>query len=283
VSAQFTADRTHGRCAFSDGGILAYESWGERHVGCPVLLIRPLGGSMALWGSFRERLAETFRVVSFDLRGTGISSPDRRWVTTRTIARDALGILDHLGIARAHVFGISLGGMSATWLAALAPRRVERLCIASAPARGLALTHASLRKDLGLLACFTAPRADVEAKLVDRILSAAFRRAHPAEIAHIEAIVRAAPASRRSLAAHALAGLLHDARGVLDRIDAPTLVLAGADDRLLGSAPSRDLAAGIDRADFEIIADAGHDVTLEQPLASAARVATHFSRKDLHE
>ena len=55
------------------GGRIAYE--GSLHGGTPVLLLRPLGGSMAMWGSFRARLAETRRVLAFDHRGAGASSP----------------------------------------------------------------------------------------------------------------------------------------------------------------------------------------------------------------
>src|SRR5690242_17456187 len=100
-----------------DGGEIAYQVHGREHGDPPVLLIRPLGGSMQLWGAFLTVLSQTLRVVSFDYRGAGQSSADPTWVSTRGLARDSLRVLDHLGIGRAHVFGESLGGMTATWLA----------------------------------------------------------------------------------------------------------------------------------------------------------------------
>jgi pimeloyl-ACP methyl ester carboxylesterase len=231
---------------------------------------------MALWGRFRDLLSEDLCVISFDLRGTGHSSPDPAWVSTRSLARDGLQVLAHLGVARAHVFGISLGGMTATWLAILAPARVAKLCVASAPARGLELNRAGLRRELALAACFARPIDDVEASLVDRILSAHFREAHPDEVRGIERRLRACPASRVALLKHALAGVLHDARRELGHIRAPTLVLAGQNDTLLGTEGPRTLSDGVSRSTFEIVADSGHDLTLEQPLVTGTRVSQFF-------
>ena len=258
-----------------DGAAIAYEVHGREHTGIPVLLIRPLGGSMALWGEFRARLSERVRVIAFDLRGTGRSSAEPTWVSTKGIARDSVGVLDHLGIGRTHVFGISLGGMAATWLAIRAPSRVARLCIASAPARGIAVTRAGLHRELAMAACFVRPRDEVEAGLVYRTFSARFRREHPDEVRRLERALHANPASRVALLKHALAGLLHDASRELHRIDAPTLVLAGEDDFLVGTEAVRALSRGIPEASFETITSAGHDLTLEQPCATAAR-ALHF-------
>jgi 3-oxoadipate enol-lactonase len=254
-----------------DGGTLAYETLGE---GSPVLLVRPLGGSMALWGEFRARLAGEHRVVAYDLRGTGASRSAPAWSTTRGLARDAIALLDHLDIARAHVFGISLGSMIATWLAIDAPARVDRLCLASTCARGVELSATGLRRELAMASTFL--RRDFEPRLVARVLSSRFRREHPGETARIETVVRGTPSSRRSLATHALAGLVHDARAELPTITAPTLVLAGADDMLLGTEPSRAVSEAIPDAAFEIIPAAGHALTLERPVATAQRVMEHF-------
>ncbi len=253
-------------------GPIAYELHGQNHPGLPLLLIRPLGGSMFLWGRFREILAEKRRIISFDLRGSGASSPDSTWMTTRGLAEDGLRLLDHLEVACADVFGISLGGMAATSLALLAPQRIGRLCLASTTARGLEVSRVGLVRELRMASCFAHPLYDVEASLVRRILSAHFRWNCPSEVRRIELTLQAHPASRRSLLRHALAGLLHDVRGQLGDVRATTLVLAGELDDLLGIAPSRELAAGIPHARFATIAAAGHDLTLEQPEATASRV-----------
>jgi 3-oxoadipate enol-lactonase len=268
-------DHDSGFVTLPDAGRIAYQVHGPNKLGIPILLIRPLGGTMALWGTFRTLLAEQFRVISFDLRGTGHSSPSPAWPSTQGLAQDSLQVLTQLGVPRAHVFGISLGGMAATWLAILAPIRVAKLCIASTPACGLALSRAGLRRELALAACFARARADVEVKLVDRILSRSFYESHPESVREIERRVRAEPASRSALLKYALAGLRHDARRDLRRIQAPTLVLAGQWDTLLGTEPARALSAAIPEARFEIIAESGHDLTLEQPVVTA-KVACEF-------
>lgn len=265
-----------GHARLPDGGRIAYQIRGRDQGGTPVLVIRPLGGSMALWDPFRALLAEHHRVIAFDHRGSGFSSRTPTFTTTQTMARDTLHLLDHLKIPRAHVFGISLGGMVATWLAILAPSRVAKLCLAAAPARGIALTRAGLGRGLSLLACLTKPLEDVEASLVDRILSRSFRENHPDEERRIDRLVRAEGSTRTELMKLALAGALHDARSELHRISAPTQVLAGANDVLLGTEAPRALAAAIRGATFAIIPDSGHDLTLEQPAATAARVAELF-------
>src|SRR5690554_2356013 len=104
-----------GFAPLAGGQQLAYEICGRQNSGIPLLLLRPLGGSMALWGPFRDSLAESFRVISFDFPGLGQSSEASARTRTAALARDSIALLDHLGIERTHVFGISLGGMTATW------------------------------------------------------------------------------------------------------------------------------------------------------------------------
>lgn len=268
-----------GIAALPDGGQIDYQLSGSQRSGAPVLLVRPLGGSMTLWGTFRAHLAATHRVIAFNHRGSGRSSALPVVTTTKRLARDALGLLDQLGVERAQVFGLSLGGMVATWLAILAPARVDRLCIAAAPASGLALSRAGLHRGLALAACLMRPRDEIEGALVDRILSRHFRESHPEERRRIMALANVEPSDRVALAQLALAAAMHDVRGALDEITAPTLVLAGEHDALLGTEAPRALAAAIRGATFAIIAGAGHDLTLEQPLTTAARVALFFAER----
>ncbi len=270
------ADHQAGFVPLDDGGHLAYEVDGR--VASPVLLLlRPLGGTMALWGEFRARLTAAHRVITFDHRGTGGSQPGLARLSTRALARDALHVLDHLAIARAHVFGISLGGMAATWLAALTPSRVARLCLASTPARGSELNYTGLRRGLSLAACLARPLPEVEPCLVRRIVSARFRTEQAGALAQIERELRRSPAPRATLVRLALAGAGHDARAVLSQIRARTLDLVGADDPLLGPEPGCGLASGIPGAVRIVLPDTGHDLTLERPELTADCVARFFA------
>lgn len=224
-----------------------------------ILLVRPLGGRRELWGAFRDALGGSLRVIAYDRSVTG---------STRAMAREALAVLDAAGVARAHVFGLSLGGMVATWLAADQPRRVDRLILASTEA----VARVRLRRAASLARCFARRGGEVEACLARRVLSGEFRRERPGAVAWIEAEVRRRPASRATLLRHVAAAARHDASATLGRITAPTLVLAGGRDRLVGAAAGAALAREIRGARFEVIEEAGHDLCVERPLETAARV-----------
>lgn len=254
------------------GGHVVADVEGE---GSALLLLRPLGGSRALWGTFRDELARSFRTVAFDPRGVGASSAPGAFVTTREMARDAIAVLDALGVARTHVFGISLGGMVATWLAADQPSRVERLVLASTMPWGLTVRHASPIRALSLARCLARSGPDCDACLARRVLSPGFRRTHPEEVARIDRAVRENPADRRALMVLLGAAARHDAKPALARITAPTLVLAGTRDHLAAPSSQRWLADAL-HARFSTL-DSGHDLTLEAPVETAS-VVTAFLR-----
>jgi pimeloyl-ACP methyl ester carboxylesterase len=242
--------------------------------GPPILLIRPLGGSIVLWGGFADRLAEDHRVIAFDARGVGQSSRAIP-TTTRAMARDARAVLDHLRIERAHVFGISLGGMIATWLAAEYPERVDRLILASTMPWSPSARRASSSFALALAGCFTRPGAACGACVVRRILSPEFRAAHPTEVRRLQRIMRRERFSRHSFLMHLGAAAQHDGRGALERIVAPSLVLIGERDQL-AKPESQEWLANALHARVETI-DAGHDLTLEKPRETADRVRAFTS------
>ncbi len=239
--------------------------------GPPLLLIRPLGGAMALWGRFGEALSRGFRTIAYDLPGVGRSSQARVTSSTRELARVAASVLDRVGVPRAHVFGLSLGGMIATWLAVDAPARVDRLVLASTMPWGLTARHGSPTRALSVARCLGLGDRDRAACLVRGVLSREFARARPDEVARIEALARTSPASLRAILAMIAAGARHDARRALERVRAETLILAGTRDTIADPASQRWMVQEIPRARFETI-DSGHDPTLEAPDETAARV-----------
>lgn len=259
-----------------DGGHVAYEVHGAGHAGVPALLLRPLVGSVALWGAFLDALDARLRVVVFDPRGTGASSDAPADATTRDLARDAVAVLDAAGEPVAHAFGISFGAMVATWLAVDAPDRVARLCLASAGPTGFALTPSGVVHGAAMVASLLAPSVDPGAALAGAVLSSEVRENDPAKVAEVEAAAAEDPTDRVEVVKHAVAAVRHDARDALARITARTLVLGGDHDELIGDGPPRELAAAIPGARHELIAGAGHDLTLELPEATARRVADFF-------
>src|SRR5262249_46203389 len=118
----------------ADGCRLSYSVEGP--AGAPVLLLsNSIGTTSALWDRQARPVAKTFRVVRSDTRGHGRSSVPAGDYTMEQLGRDALAVLDAAGAGRAHVCGISLGGITAMWLGVHAPERIERLVLANTGAR----------------------------------------------------------------------------------------------------------------------------------------------------
>ncbi|MEI9949332.1 MAG: alpha/beta hydrolase [Pseudomonadota bacterium] len=238
----------------------------------PLLLNRPIGGSMLLWGEFARRLATALRVVSFDPLGVGQSSDVPLWYTTRDMARDAAQVLDHLRIESAHVFGLSLGGMVASYVALDFTARVRSLILASTIPEPEALSLGGFEELLSMSRFLFRPSADVEAGLVHGILSREFRKAHPQRVTKIERLACKIPTTRENLAILALAAARHSSP--LERLpqSVRTLLLFGELDLLAGAGARDELRRELPNAECEIIAGAGHDISLERPRALADRV-----------
>ena len=97
--------------------------WDEQGQGAPVLLIMGLGYTSIMWNRIRPALALHFRTIAFDNRGVGRSDVPPGPYSIATMASDAAAVLDAAGIARAHVFGVSMGGMIAQEFALQYPAR----------------------------------------------------------------------------------------------------------------------------------------------------------------
>jgi 3-oxoadipate enol-lactonase / 4-carboxymuconolactone decarboxylase len=95
----------------------------------PLLLVHSLGTSSAIWDTQVAALRRSFYVIRFDLRGHGLTTTTPGPYDIAMLARDALAVLDSLGIASAHVAGISIGGLIAQSLAVQAPARVRSLIL----------------------------------------------------------------------------------------------------------------------------------------------------------
>jgi pimeloyl-ACP methyl ester carboxylesterase len=110
-----------------------YEEYGE---GPPLIMILGLGQDTATWEFQVSDLSEHFRLILLDNRDSGRSSSCPKAYTTETMAGDILGLMDHLGMARAHILGTSMGGMIAQQVALMAPERVISLVLVSTTSWG---------------------------------------------------------------------------------------------------------------------------------------------------
>jgi 3-oxoadipate enol-lactonase len=228
----------------------------------PLLMINSMGADLAMWEPQLPALSAHHRVIRYDPRGHGRSPvPDGPYALA-DLGRDALALLDRLGIASADVCGLSLGGMTGMWLAAHAPERVDRLVLWCTSAL---LGPPSQWADRAAVVRERGTAAVAEA-VVSRWVTPGFAAAHPATTAHLVEMVAATPAAGYAASCAAVEHM--DLRADLARIGAPTLVVAGADDPATPPPHGQAIAAGITGARFEILADAAHLATYEQPDAA---------------
>jgi len=244
--------------ALDEGLELHYEDRGDG----PVLLL--IAGIPAIaddWDALAEPLSRSRRVIAYDNRGSGRSSVTPPPYSTRQLAADATALLDSLGIERADVFGMSMGGMVAQELAIGWPPRVRRLilgCTHAGPAnsapqpreagRAFALQTDDWRERMEALAPFAF------AQDVDERLLAAFIQKKAGDVQ-----------DPVGYAGQIQAVLGHDSAARLDAIRARTLILTGDDDRVIPAASSEILRDRIPGAVLETIPGAGHLFFIEQP------------------
>src|SRR5207247_791924 len=114
----------------------------EAGAGDPLVLVMGFGGDHLAWGLQIPAFAAKYRVVAFDNRGVGQSDAPDAPYTTPMMADDTVGLMDALGIARAHVCGVSMGGMIAQEIALRHPGRVRTLQLHATLARPDAYMHA---------------------------------------------------------------------------------------------------------------------------------------------
>src|SRR6201991_5201247 len=100
----------------------------------PVLMLsNSLGTTLDMWAGQVEPFKQVFRLVRYDRRGHGRSGKPPGLYNMERLARDALAVMDGLGIAKANWCGLSMGGMEGMWLGSHAPERVERLLLSNTP------------------------------------------------------------------------------------------------------------------------------------------------------
>jgi pimeloyl-ACP methyl ester carboxylesterase len=251
---------------------LAYEVLGD---GPPLLLVQGLGYTRRGWGELPRLLADSFRVVCYDNRGVGQSDVPPGPYTVRQLAEDALAVLDAAGVARAHVVGASLGGMTAQELALRAPERVDRLvlaCTTPGGPRAYPLPERSLR----VFAQFAQlPPEEALLLSVKNSLADATVASRPELVETVYRYRLDNPPPLDGWQAQLAAGSAHDAHDRLAGITAPTLVLTGTADNVIDPRNSELLREAIPNARLATLEGAGHIFFWEEP-EEAARVIREF-------
>jgi 3-oxoadipate enol-lactonase len=252
------------------GARLAYQVTGD---GPAIVLVHGFGLDMRMWDSQVPELEKRFRVVRYDCRGFGASGPFDPAVGY-THAGDLIALLDHLGIGKAVLAGLSFGGRVVTQAALAAPDRVAGLVLLDAVVDGVpwdaesatGLNEAAEQAQTrGLL-------AGRQAWLAHPLFAQASRL--PAVSAALSAMVSCYPGQ------HWTGHDPHEQTGprpidVLDQLVMPVLVAVGEKDVPCFREMSDVLAQRIPGAEYHVVAGAGHMVNMERP-AEVNDLLIHF-------
>lgn len=246
------------RCGRYD---IAYAEVGQ---GFPLLLLHGLAGDHQAWIPQMETWKERFRVVAPDNRGAGASSQLDEPISTRDMAGDMLALLDHLGIARAHVVGRSMGGAIAQHLALMAPDRVQSLALCASFAR-LDPFGARVLANMREVLEWTGSWADHARHSVRNFVSPDFFDANPERVAAIERLIGGEQRLPACYIRQNRACLEHDTISSLESIRCPTLVLSGGRDPICPPICARWMVAGIPGAEAVEFEGCSHFFLMEEP------------------
>lgn len=236
-----------------DGTRIAYVDVGS---GPPLLLIPGQASERSVWNGARDDFAARHRVLVMDHRGTGESDCPRDGYSTREMARDAIAVLDAAGVARAHAYGISMGGRIAQWLGIEHASRLGGLvlgCTTPGNAHGVARS-AQANLDLA---------SGDPARMLEYNVSPGWAEAHPELLATQREVLRTRPVPPHARRMHYVASEEHDAWARLPEIAVPTLIVHGSEDRVNVPENARLLASRIPGAVLRLMEGGRHAYYLE--------------------
>jgi 3-oxoadipate enol-lactonase len=223
----------------------------------PLLLSNALGTTADMWTPQMAAFTNAFRVVRYDTRGHGRSSVPPGSYTIDQLGRDALAVLDAAGVDRAHVCGLSLGGLTAMWLGINAPQRVVSLILSSTAAR-IGTPEGWTDRIQQVRTIGLAPIADAT---MQRWFTPPFRQRRPEVVSRYRAMVAGCHPDGYVGCCSAIRDA--DLREAIRGIDAPALVVAGASDPVATPDHGREMRAAIARSRM-VTLDAAHLSNVER-------------------
>ncbi len=242
--------------------------------GVPLFMIQGLGYDHVPFTWLRDALSASFRTIVFDNRGVGGSSVPPGPYTIEGMADDVTGLMDALGIDRAHVLGVSLGGYVAQMLALSHPDRVLRMVLGCTCMTGDPERMMMPRATLDLLL----DREGTPEQIARRGLAVAFSESFPPRSPDImDALVRhrvTHPVTLEGYRAQLSAGMEFDVTDRVSRISCPVLVLHGDLDAVVPVDRGRELASAIPGARLEVQPGAGHLFFIEEADRTADLVTS---------
>lgn len=256
----------------ANGISLSYELAGPESA--PVVVFsNSLGTTLEMWDAQAHALAGRYRVLRYNTRGHGQSQVIDQPATIETLTDDLAGLLDGLGIGRAHIVGLSIGGMTAQMMGIRHPDKVLSLSLlATSP-------HMPTRES------WEERAAKVRAEGLDwladgtmgRWFTAGFHAAHPQEVARQWAQFVATDRVGYAICCGAIAVM--DLRPSLAAIKAPTLIIAGSEDPAAPPAHAEEIRSRVADAELLVLPHAAHLLAVEQPERVGAVLADFLDRQ----
>ncbi len=255
-----------------DDASLFYEETGPADAPA-VVFSNSLGATVEMWDAQVRALAGRYRVIRYDTRGHGRSPAVAGPLSIERLAADLAGLIAALGIDRAHVVGLSLGGMTAQALAIHHPERVASLVLMATaphlpPADGWEARAATVETQ-GLPAIVDA--------VMTRWFTPAMSQTNAPALSHLRGRFLACDPSGYAACCRAIGAM--DLRPHLGRIGAPTLVVAGGDDPVTTVAMAESLAGAIPGAGLEVVPDSAHLFVVEKPAETNALLEDFLDRE----
>ena len=235
-----------------------------------LLFVHALGADLDIWDGVIARLPADLRCIRYDLRGHGRTTPTDGAYSLALLADDLLKFMDALGLARATLCGISIGGLIAQSAALDAPGRVEGLVLCDSAPRIGSADGWQARID-GVRA---RGLADMAGEITARWYAPDFCVREPAIYAERRARLAGMSAAGYIGACHALRD--GDLTAQVARIRGPALVICGEDDIATPPAQSRDLAKTLG-TQAHVISKAGHLLCVETPIALAGLIKSFLA------
>ncbi len=230
-----------------------------------VMLCNSLGTDLSMWDGQVLALTQHYNVLRYDSRGHGQSAVTAGPYTIEQLGRDAVALLDVLGLTRVRFCGLSMGGMVGQWLGANAARRLSRLVLCNTAARIGTAEVWNARID----AVNKGGMASIVENVVARWYTPSFIASSPAAIDKTRTMLLTTPAAGYVASCGAVRDM--DQRDSVSRIKLPTLVVAGAHDAVTSPADGRFLAECITGAQYVELA-AAHLSNIEAEAAFTSTV-----------
>ena len=226
-----------------------------------VLLSNSLGTRLEMWDAQLPALAQRYRVLRYDSRGHGRSTAPEGPYDIDLLAEDALGLLDALGIERAHFCGLSMGGMVGQALAARHPERLRSLTLCSTAC------HMTPKEiwDQRIQAVRQGGMAAIADAVVERWFTEGFRAEPSILVERVRQMILETPPHGYAACCGAIRDM--DLRAAIGAIRLPTLIIMGAEDPATPPAKGEEIRERIAGARLEVIPDAAHLVNIEQDVA----------------